>query len=175
MNKIWTLILLFFVIGLKAEVKLPPLFSSNMVLQQGMEIPVWGWASPGEKVTVNLGKSSVSVKTGKDGKWAVKLPVMNYGGPYTLTVKGKNQVTFENVMIGEVWVCSGQSNMEFQLMNANNAEAEIAASNHPNIRLFTVKRRISQTPQNNLEEGDWVECSPARSPRFSAGAYFFGR
>jgi sialate O-acetylesterase len=175
MKKIWTLILLFVVIGLKAEVKLPPLFSSNMVLQQGMEIPVWGWAFPGEKVTVTLNKTGVSVKTGKDGKWALKLPVMNYGGPYTLTVKGKNQVTFENVMIGEVWVCSGQSNMEFQLMNANNAEAEIAASNHPEIRLFTVKRRISQTPQNNLEEGEWVECSTATSPRFSAVAYFFGR
>jgi sialate O-acetylesterase len=175
MKKIWTLILLFVVIGLKAEVKLPPLFSSNMVFQQGMEIPVWGWASPGEKVTVSLNKASVSVKAGKDGKWAVNLPVMNYGGPYTLTVKGINQVTFENVMIGEVWVCSGQSNMEFQLMSANNAEVEIAASNHPEIRLFTVKRRISQTPQNNLEEGEWVECSPATSPRFSAVAYFFGR
>lgn len=175
MRKVWTLFLLFIVIGLKAEVKLPPLFSSNMVLQQGIEIPVWGWASPGEKVTVTLNKASVSVKTGKDGKWQVKLPVMNYGGPYTLTVKGKNLVTFENVMIGEVWVCSGQSNMEFQLMSANNAEAEIAASNHPEIRLFTVKRRISQTPQNNLEEGEWVECSPATSPRFSAVAYFFGR
>jgi sialate O-acetylesterase len=175
-TKKWTtLLVLLIAVTVSAEVKLPPLFSNNMVLQQGIEIPVWGWASPGEKVTVTLDKTSISVKTGKDGKWQVKLPVMNYGGPFTLKVKGKNQVTFENVMIGEVWICSGQSNMEFQLMNANNAEAEIAASNHPNIRLFTVKRRISQTPQHNLEEGEWVECSPVTSPRFSAVAYFFGR
>jgi sialate O-acetylesterase len=175
-TKKWTtLLVLLIAASVSAQVKLPPLFSSNMVLQQGIENPVWGWASPGEKVTVTLDKTSISVKTGKDGKWQVKLPVMNYGGPFTLSVKGKNLVTFENLMIGEVWVCSGQSNMEFQLMNANNAEAEIAASNHPNIRLFTVKRRISQTPQENLEEGEWVECSPATSPRFSAVAYFFGR
>ena len=126
-TKRWTTFLVLLIAAsVSAQVKLPPLFSSNMVLQQGMEIPVWGWASPGEKVTVTLGKVSVSVKTGKEGKWQVKLPVMNYGGPYTLTVKGKNQIKFENVMIGEVWICSGQSNMEFQLMNASNAEAEIA-------------------------------------------------
>jgi sialate O-acetylesterase len=175
-TKRWTtFLLLLFAGSLTAQVKLTPLFSNNMVLQQGIEIPVWGWASPREKVTVMLNKATVSVKTGKDGKWQVKLPVMNYGGPFTLTVKGKNQITFENVMIGEVWVCSGQSNMEFQLMNAKNAEAEIAASNHSNIRLFTVKRRISQTPQDNLEEGSWELCSPTSTPRFSAVAYFFGR
>lgn len=175
-TKKWTtMLVLLIAASVSAQVKLPPLFSSNMVFQQGIEIPVWGWASPGEKVSVTIGKSTVSVKTEKDGKWQVKLPVMNYGGPYTLAVKGKNLITFENVMIGEVWICSGQSNMEFALMNANNAEAEIAASNHPNIRLFTVKRRISQIPQNNLEDGEWVECSTATSPRFSAVAYFFGR
>jgi sialate O-acetylesterase len=175
-TKKWTtLLVLLIAASVSAQVKLPPLFSSNMVLQQGIEIPVWGQASPGEKVTVTLDKSTVSTKTWKDGKWLVKLPVLNYGGPFTLKVKGKNLLTFENVMIGEVWVCSGQSNMEFQLMNAKNAEAEIVASSHPNIRLFTVKRRISQTPQDNLEEGEWVECSPATSPRFSAVAYFFGR
>ena len=172
----WITLLFLLIAGsLAAQVKLPPFFSNNMVLQQGMEIPVWGWASPDEKVTVKLDKASVSVKTGKDGKWQVKLPVMNYGGPYTLTVKGKKQMSFENVMVGEVWVCSGQSNMEFQLMNAKNGQTEIAASSHPNIRLFTVKRRISQTPQDKLEEGEWVECSPETSPRFSAVAYFFGR
>lgn len=175
-TKKWVTLLWILISGnVFATVTLSPLFSSNMVLQQGIEIPVWGWASPGETVTVKLYKASISVKTGKDGKWVVKLPAMNYGGPYTLTVKGKNLLTFDNVMIGEVWVCSGQSNMEFQLMTANNAEAEIAASYHPEIRLFTVKRRISQTPQDNLEEGEWVKCSPATSPRFSAVAYFFGR
>ncbi len=170
-----TLVLLLFAGSLAAQVKLPPFFSSNMVLQQGMEIPVWGWASPGEKVTVKLEKAVVSAKTNKDGKWSVKLPAMNYGGPYQMTVKGKNLQTFTNVMVGEVWVCSGQSNMEFNLITAKNAEAEIAASAYPDIRLFTVKRKISQIPLDNVEEEQWQKCSPATSPRFSAVAYFFGR
>jgi sialate O-acetylesterase len=170
-----TLLLLLMAGSLSAQVKLPTFFSNNMVLQQGMEIPVWGWASPGEKVTVTLEKAVVSAKTNKEGEWSVKLPAMNYGGPYKLTVKGKNLQTFDNVMIGEVWVCSGQSNMEFNLLSAKNAEAEIAASAYPEIRLFTVKRKISQTPQENVEEEQWQECSPATSPRFSAVAYFFGR
>jgi len=169
------LVLLLLVGSLSAQVKLPPFFSNNMVLQQGMEIPVWGWASPGEKVTVTLEKAVVSAKTNKEGKWSVKLPAMNYGGPYQMAVKGKNIQTFDRVMIGEVWVCSGQSNMEFNLLSAKNAEAEIAASAYPEIRLFTVKRKISQTPQENVEEEHWQECSPVTSPRFSAVAYFFGR
>jgi len=100
---------------------------------------------------------------------------MKYGGPYQMTVKGKDLHTFKNVMIGEVWICSGQSNMEFNLITSKNADAEIAASNYPEIRLFTVKKRIAQTPQDQLTEGDWQQCSPVSSPRFSAVAYFFGR
>jgi sialate O-acetylesterase len=175
-TKKWTTLLLILLAGsLTAQVKLSPIFNNNMVLQQGMEIPVWGWASPGEKVTVTLEKSTVSSKTNKEGKWNLKLPAMNYGGPYKMTIKGKNLLTLENVMIGEVWVCSGQSNMEFYLMNAVNGEAEVAASNYQDIRLFTVKRRISQTPQDQLEDTEWLKCSPAASQRFSAVAYFFGR
>ena len=170
-----TLLLLLFTGSLTAQVKLPPFFSSNMVLQQGIEIPVWGWASPGEKVSVNFNQATVSTKADKAGRWSLKLPAMKYGGPYQMTVKGKDSHTFENVMIGEVWVCSGQSNMEFNLAIAKNADAEIAASNYPEIRLFTVKKKIAQTPQDQLEEGEWQECSPASSPRFSAVAYFFGR
>ena len=172
----WTTLLLLLLAGsLTGQVKLPPLFTNNMVLQRGMAIPVWGWASPGEKVTVTLEKATVSGRANKDGKWSLKLPSMNYGGPFQMIVKGKNLQTLENVMIGEVWICSGQSNMEFNLLNAVNGDAEVAASNHPDIHLFTVKRRISQTPQDQLEEGEWVTCSPKTSPRFSAVAYFFGR
>ncbi|MEI6140507.1 MAG: sialate O-acetylesterase [Mariniphaga sp.] len=175
-TKIWTTLLLILIAGsVTAQVKLSPIFNNNMVLQQGIEIPVWGWATPGEKVTVTLDKATVSLKANKQGKWLIKLPKMDYGGPYKMTVKGKNMLTFDNVMIGEVWVCSGQSNMEFNLITAKNAEAEIAASNYPEIRLFTVKKRISQSPQEQLEEGEWAACSPATSPRFSAVAYFFGR
>lgn len=169
------LLLLLIVETMVAQVKLPTFFNNNMVLQQGIEIPVWGWASPGEKVTVNFDKKSISTKADKKGKWAVKLPVMNSGGPYTMTVKGKDLHTLVNIMIGEVWICSGQSNMEFYLRNAKNAEAEIASSNYSNIRLFTVKKRIAQNPQDQLEDGEWTECSPASSRNFSAVAYFFGK
>jgi sialate O-acetylesterase len=168
-------ILLFFCTIASAQVTLPPFFNCNMILQQGIPIPVWGWASPGEKVSVTFNEKTVTTKTSRDGKWKVTLQPMNYGGPYKMVVKGKNLRTIENILIGEVWVCSGQSNMEFNLSSALNAEAEIAASNYPEIRLFTVKKRIAQTPQNNLEEGDWWECSPVSSPKFSAVAYFFGR
>ena len=175
-TKKWTMLLLLLIAGsLSAQVKLPLLFSNNMVLQKGVEIPVWGWASPGERVTVSLEKSSASTKANKAGKWMVKLPSMNYGGPYKLIIKGKSTSTFENVMIGEVWVCSGQSNMEFYLVNSKNGDAEVAASDYPQIRLFTVKKRITQSPQDKLEDGEWTPCSPNTSPRFSAVAYFFGR
>ena len=175
-TKKWTMVLLLLFAGsLSAQVKLPLLFSNNMVLQQGIEIPVWGWASPGEKITVIFDKTVTSAKTTKDGKWSLKLPAMQYGGPHKMTVKGQNTVSFENIMIGEVWVCSGQSNMEFHLITAKNGEAEIAASDYPDIRLFTVKKRISQNPQDQLEDGEWLKCSPATSPHFSAIAYFFGR
>lgn len=174
--KIFTLFfLLFWSVAGMAEVTLPLFFSNNMVLQQGMAIPVWGWAKPGEKVTVTLDKNTVTTRTAKTGKWRVNLPKMNYGGPYSLTVKGKNLISIENVLIGEVWVCSGQSNMEFKVSTTKNAEAEIAAANYPDIRLFTVKRRISQLPQEKLDEGAWTPCSPKTVPNFSAVGYFFGR
>ena len=158
-----------------SQVTLPPFFTSNMVLQQGIQIPVWGWASKGEKVTVTLEKNTVSVKSDKNGKWRVNLPKMNYGGPYKMTIKGKNFLTIENIMIGEVWVCSGQSNMEFRVSGTKNAATEIAAANYPDIRLFTVKKRVSKEPQENLEEGEWRVCTPQSVPNFSAVGYFFGR
>ena len=175
-QKKWTTLLLFLLAAtLNAQVKLSPIFSNNMVLQQGMEIPVWGWASPGEKVTVTIEKGKATAKANKEGKWTLKLPSMNYGGPFTMTIKGKNLQTLDNILIGEVWVCSGQSNMEFGMLGVKNSEAEISAANFPDIRLFTVKRRISGTQQDQLEEGEWSKCSPTTIPRFSAVAYFFGR
>ncbi len=158
-----------------ADVTLPRIFSSNMVLQQGIEIPVWGWASPGEKVTVTLGKTTVTTRTGRDGKWKVKLPRFGYGGPYTMTVTGRNKVVFDNVMIGEVWIASGQSNMEWQLAQSNHAEEEIAVADYPNIRLFQVPRTVAQFPQDDISSGEWKVCTPENAKSFSAVAYFFGR
>src|SRR5665647_3944537 len=110
-----TLISFLSISFVNAEVKLPRIFSSNMVLQQGIEIPVWGWADKGEQITVTFNNKSVRTKTDSNGKWMVLLPVQEYGGPHTLTVKGKNTLIFDNILIGEVWVCSGQSNMEFRV------------------------------------------------------------
>jgi len=175
--KLFALLFLLFVLGenAMAQVKLPPFFSSNMVLQKGIKIPVWGWASPGEKVAVTLEKNIATTRAGKDGKWKVTLPEMNYGGPYKMTVKGKNLSTLENIMIGEVWVCSGQSNMGFRVVETKNAKAEISNANYPAIRLFTVKRKMAKEPQTNIEDGVWSECSPTSVGNFSAVGYFFGR
>ncbi len=160
---------------LEAQVVLPPIFNCNMVLQKGIEIPVWGWASPGEKVTVTFENHTAVAKAGKDGKWSVKLPAMNYGGPYNMVIKGKNLRTIENIMIGEVWICSGQSNMEWPVASTKNADAEISAADYSDIRLFTVPKKIAQFPGQRLDEGEWWECSPVSVPSFSAVAYFFGR
>jgi sialate O-acetylesterase len=159
----------------QANVKPARIFSSNMVLQKGIENPVWGWADKNETVSISMNGKTVKTKAGKDGKWMAKLPAMEYGGPYTLSLKGKNTIELSNVMIGEVWVCSGQSNMEFQVRRAFNSEDEIAAANYPNIRLFTVQKQVSKNPMIDLAKGEWSVCSPGTVSEFSAVGYFFGR
>jgi len=167
--------ILLFVLNSSAEVSLPKIFSSNMVLQQGIEVPVWGWAGPGERVVVTFNNSTKRTRAGDDGKWEVRLPAQEYGGPFTLTVKGVNTITYENVMVGEVWVCSGQSNMEMRVDNSNNAEEEVRNAKYPDIRLFTVPKTIAQFPEDDINSGEWVECSPETVGGFSAVGYFFGR
>lgn len=158
-----------------ADITLPRIFGSNMVLQQGIEIPVWGWASPGERVTVTLNKSTVTVRTDRDGKWKAKLPRFEYGGPFTMTIAGRNKIVIENVMIGEVWIASGQSNMEWQLAQSNNADEEIESANLSGIRLFQVPRTVAQFPQDDISAGEWKVCTPENARSFSAVAFFFGR
>ncbi len=165
----------FVTLGLKAEVRLPKIFSSNMVVQQGIEIPVWGKAENGERITVTFNNKTVKTKAGNDGKWHVKLPAQEYGGPYTLTIKGNNTIRFDNVLVGEVWICSGQSNMEFKVAQSKNAEEEIATANYPEIRLFQVPHSVAQFPEDDLSGGEWMECSPETVAEFSAVGYFFGR
>jgi sialate O-acetylesterase len=159
-----------------ADVKLPAVIGDNMVLQQGVEVPIWGWAEPGEKVIIGLGIYSQvwGAEADKEGKWMVKIGPFNTGGPYELTAKGKNTITIKNVMVGEVWVCSGQSNMQWSVKRSANAEQEIAAADYPKIRLFTVERNTSGQPLDDCV-GSWSACSPNTVPGFSAVAYFFGR
>jgi sialate O-acetylesterase len=150
-------------------------FSDNMVLQRERPIPLWGTCDPNDEVTVTLGDAKASTKADASGKWTVRLPALPAGGPYTLTVKSKNPFTFKNVMIGEVWVCSGQSNMAFTLRAANDGEKEVAAADHPNVRLFSVRRETSPMPLTDVDGGPWQVCKPETAKDFSAVAYFFGR
>lgn len=155
---------------------MPRVFSDNMVLQREKPIPVWGKGDAGEEITVTLADKTATTKVGANGRWTVKLPAMPAGGPHTLTVKGaKGSASFKNVMIGEVWVCSGQSNMQWSVRNANDAEKEIAAADHPNIRLFSVQLRTAASPAADVETDGWQVCSPKSIPGFSAVGYYYGR
>ncbi len=160
---------------------LHPLFTDNMVLQRGMADPVWGWAAPGESVSVSFhGKTAIAV-AGRDGKWTAKVGPFAAGGPYTLTVAGAQTVTLKNVMVGDVWLCSGQSNMEFGVGNLVKPEETIAAAADPDLRLFTVPKVPATLPQETLSNGQWQASSPETIKAqgtwngFSAVAYFFGR
>ncbi|MBC8152445.1 MAG: sialate O-acetylesterase [Bacteroidetes bacterium] len=158
-----------------AEVRLPKMFGTGMVLQRRQPIPVWGWADAGEKVTVTLGKQTKMGQADKTRQWRLRLDPMEAGGPYQLIVKGrKNSLRFDDVLLGEVWICSGQSNMEFALAAAKNAPAEIRAAKYPKIRQFLVRKRISTTPETDLN-GEWAVCSPETAPKFTAVGYFFAR
>lgn len=157
-----------------AKVKLPGIIADNMVLQRNTPINIRGWAAPNEKVTVKLGKSEAAATADAKGKWAAKLPAMKAGGPFDITVSGKNVLNLKNILIGDVWICSGQSNMQMSVSGSNNAKEEIAAAKYPNIRLFTVSRVTATTPREDCK-GEWAECSPKTVPGFSAAGYFFGR
>ena len=159
----------------RSEIKLPAIFADNMVLQQGISVPVWGKADPGEKVTVSVAGQQVSATADAKGKWVVRLQPLRAGGnPIAMTVSGNNTIALKNVLVGEVWLGSGQSNMQMSVMNVANAQAEMAAANYPQIRTFAVKRRGWPQPLDDLE-GVWLICSPETINRFSAVLYFFGR
>jgi len=160
---------------------LHPLFTDNMVVQRGASVPVWGWAQPGEKVTVTLGARKATTTADAQGKWMVKLGSFKPGAPLTLTVKGATTgtATHTNVLAGDVWICSGQSNMEMGIGGVNQAEQEIANANYPQVRLFTVPKVIATRPRE-LVDGRWEACTPRTVSSggwggFSAVGYFFGR
>jgi sialate O-acetylesterase len=158
----------------RAEVKLPALFSDHMVLERGATVPVWGWAAPDENVTVSVAGQQQSTKAGADGKWRVNLANLSASGPQTLTVAGSKTLTVRDVLIGEVWLGSGQSNMAMTVNRAKNYESEQAAANWPQIRMFTVSSGASKEAQEDCR-GSWVICSPETVGSFSATLFFFGR
>src|SRR5262245_45499519 len=179
-----------------ADVKPHPLFSDDMVFQRGGECPVWGTADPEEAITVKLVRQSdggiemcsVSTSAGKDGKWVAKLDAIKPGPGCTLTIKGKNEIVFKNVAVGDVWICSGQSNMEWtvaRLTKEDQGKMVAGTANHPNVRLFTVKKKTAKEPEatvavdllnkeRNVWNGKWQACTPETVQTFSAVGYFFG-
>ena len=160
-----------------ADVKLPSIFGDNMVLQQGIENPIWGWADSGEKVTIHIEghDKKLDSMAGESARWQLKLPKLKASNePIEITIKGKNTITLKNVLIGEVWVCSGQSNMQWPVDASNDPDLEKLSANYPNIRFITVPRIGTQEPQNDFE-GQWEACNPETAGQFSAVGYFFGR
>lgn len=180
--------LLIFSSSLFADVKLPGLFTDNMVLQQDTLVTLWGWADPGEKVEVRGSWSQTAEHATADeqGNWKVRVKTLKAGGgPYTLTFKGNNNIKIKNILLGEVWICSGQSNMHFPVAPIENSgwatgvvnyEEEIRKADYPAIRMFTVARKVADEPQKDVEgEGEWQVCSSSTVGDFSAVAYFFAR
>lgn len=160
-------------VPLLAEVRVHGLFRDNMVLQQGRALPVWGTAKDGEQVTAHLaGQAKTTIA--RDGRWMVKLDALSAGGPHLMAVQGRNTVRLKNVLVGEVWVCSGESNMAMSVKDCEDAEAEIARSGNTMIRLFTVRRKVAEAPETKVK-GEWQVCGPDTVAAFSAAGYFFGR
>jgi sialate O-acetylesterase len=160
------------------DIKLISLFTDNMVLQQKQENKIWGTAEPGGEVIVNIDNQQKSVIVDTSGKWSLYLDPISALGPNQLRIIGVDTLTFNNVMIGEVWICSGQSNMEMPLAGSGkikNYKEEISNANYPNIRLLTVEKTMANTPQDSIMSEGWKECSSETIPEFSAVAYFFGR
>jgi sialate O-acetylesterase len=157
----------------RADVRLPALFSDNMVLQQGMKVPVWGWADDGEQVVVIFQGQSAKTRA-KDGKWMVKLDKLKPGEPADFVVLGKNRIQLKNVVVGEVWICSGQSNMELTLRQSFESGPDITNSANPQLRLFHVPKVKANEPMTNVN-ASWKLSGPESTPDFSAVAYYFGR
>ena len=161
-----------------SNISLPKIFGDNMVLQRDKLIPVWGWADANEKIVIRFNKQSKSIVADKNGKWIIKLNVEKAGGPYELVVSGKNTIKFSNVLVGEVWICSGQSNMEMPIEGwgkINNYEQEIANANYPEIRHIKIPNKVSSLPQDDIPPGEWKICSPQTAGDFTAAGYFFAR
>ena len=156
-----------------ADVKPNGLFTDSAVLQQKIAVPVWGDAKTGERVTVKFQNQTVST-TAKDGRWKVVLKPMKAGGPYDMTISGDNTITLKNILVGEVWLASGQSNMQWDVRNSYDPGADIAGSKDPMYRLYTVPRRPLDQPTTDVD-AKWEECGPETVPGFSAVAYYFGR
>lgn len=160
----------------QADVKLASIFGNSMVLQREMPVPVWGTADAGEKVTVKFAGQSKEATADKDGKWQVTLDALKTSDQgQALTASGSNTVALSDVLVGEVWICSGQSNMEWALRSSINGQEEVAAAENKQIRLFNVPGHTTSPVALDTCPGQWAVCSPQSASGFSAVGYFFGR
>ena len=157
-----------------AHVGVPQCFTSNMVLQRDQANRVFGWGDPEDNITVTIAGQSQKTKVGNNGRWEVSLAPMKAGGPHRMVIAGHNRLQFDNVMVGEVWICSGQSNMAWPVSRANDPQLEAMTANFPNIRLLSVPQVGTGEPQNDFD-GEWKICTPQTVTDFSAVGYFFGR
>ena len=173
------LAIIFFHWESTAQITVPKVFGDNMVLQRDIQIPVWGNASPGTNVIVELGAEKVNTITGEDGKWMIHFPEFKAGGPYSIKIyepgKPELAIEFKNILIGDVWLASGQSNMEWQVQQAHNAKNEIANANYPQIRVLFVEHDKKLLPQQDILAGSWKICDTLNVKQFSAIAYYFAR
>jgi len=167
-----------------ADVRLPKLIGDHMVLQRGIPPVIWGWADPGEKVTVSIVNQTLTTSADPDGRWKVRLQPLETGGPLEMTVAGKNRIKVSDILVGDVWICSGQSNMEMPVGNLYrpkvypgvlNFQKEIEGANQPNLRLFLPDHQTSLHPKEDLPGPGWQVCTPGTAARFSAVGYFFAR
>ena len=172
---IFALMTFTFCLSVQAKVALPKIFSDNMVLQRDAAIPVWGTANQGEKIAISFNKQNQSAIADATGKWSLKLKSEKAGGPFTLIVKGENTIEIKNVLVGEVWLCSGQSNMEWTVGQSMNVERELALADNPFIRQIKISKDVNANPQSDFKEGVWKVSNPVNTKDFSGIAYFFAR
>lgn len=169
-----SMIVLLTTVPVCGDIRLPRVLASHMVLQRDAPVTIWGWAEPGEAITVTMGQTVESTTTADNGSWQVELPAQAAdSAPRTIIVKGNNTIELSDVLFGDVWLGSGQSNMEWQLRSSENPEAAIAAASHPQLRLFHIPKTKAATPADDVEAG-WKVCAPATVPEFSAVLYYFG-
>jgi len=174
---LFSLILSLFALSLQAAIRLPGVLGSNMVLQQQSTTKLWGWAGPSEKIKITTSWDGKTIETSADGNagWQVNIQTPKAGGPYTITFQGQNKIVLENILIGEVWVCSGQSNMEWNYNSGiKSIKDEFAELSKLNIRFFNIPKTTSKTPQDNVE-GSWAACDSNTIKAFSAVGYYFGK
>jgi len=157
------------------QVKLPGFFGDHMVIQRNQPVPVWGWSAPNEEIVAKFNQQQKGTIADKNGRWRLELEPEPAGGPYELSIQGKTSIIIHDVLVGEVWLCSGQSNMEFELKSAKDADMEISLADYPEIRHIKIPLTVSGTPKEDISSVKWDVCSPKTAGDFTAVGYFFAR